>query len=162
NIHNIEFVYGIGLKDRLSEVGIKGINLSDIHEDILFDRSWNSNDISRRCLPNLKGKYIPYFKHLSRAGFLVNGKIPDGIDVPEFTSEFIKVVNSVSLERFYPSEQYLRHKDDVNMKFNSLDELLKANTDFHRLVYIPILQPEKINLESLEGYLKEKKDLVRD
>ena len=69
-----------------------------------INKNWNSKLISTLCLPNLNGTYIPYFKHLSKAGFLTNNKIIDDIDVTEFSPGFIKTVNAVKFENFYPSK----------------------------------------------------------
>lgn len=163
NLHNAEFVYGVGLKDKFSEVGIKGVELVDVLEDLIIDNKWNSNLISTLCLPNLNGKYIPYFKHLSKAGFLLDKKIPEDIDIAEFSPEFIATVNSISVEDFYPSKNYQKHKDSINAKYKSLEELLNDDkVPLHQLVYIPLLNPEKINLIILENYLKTNIKLLRD
>lgn len=163
NLHNAEFVYGVGLKDKFSAVGIKGVELVDVLDDIVEDKNWNSKLISTLCLPNLNGTYIPYFKHLSKAGFLTNNKIIDDIDVTEFSPGFIKTVNAVKFENFYPSKNYQKHKDAINKKYSSLKELLDDNkVQLHQLVYTPLLSPEKIDITVLEEYLKKNKKLLRD
>ena len=163
NLHNAEFVYGVGLKDKFSAVGIKGVELVDVLEDIVEDKSWNSQLISTLCLPNLHGTYIPYFKHLSKGGFLTNNKITDDTDVTEFSPEFIKVVNSIKIENFYPSKNYQKHKGSFNTKYKTLKELLDGNkVPLHQLVYTPLLSPEKIDLETLEDYLVKNKKLLHD
>ncbi|MDV3628486.1 hypothetical protein CMU78_09390 [Elizabethkingia anophelis] len=163
NIHNAEFVYGVGLRDRFSEVGIKGVELIDVLEDVIEDKAWNSNLISTLCLPNLNGKYIPYFKHLKLSGFLVNGKIHDDIEVPEFSPEFINTVNEIKFENFYPSKTYQKHKSEINKKYNSLQDLLNEyQKPLHQFVYIPLLSPEKIDIDLLEKHLIENKKYLRD
>lgn len=163
NLHKAEFVYGVGLKEKFSEVGIKGVELIDVIEDILEDKKWNSQLISKLCLPNLNAKYIPYFKHLSKAGYLTDKKINENIDVTEFSPEFIKTVNEVKVEDFYPSKTYQKHKTTINNKYNSLTELLNDNDDpLHQLVYIPLLAPNKIELNVLDDYLKNNQHILKD
>ncbi|VXC43920.1 SIR2 family protein [Chryseobacterium sp. 8AT] len=163
NLHNAEFVYGVGLKDKFSAVGIKGVELIDVLEDIIKDNKWNSNLMSKLCLPNLNGKYIPYFKHLSIAGVLINNEIAEDIDIPEFSPEFISKVNSIKVEDFYPSKNYQKHKELINDKYQTLQELLDDNNvALHQLVYIPLLDPEKIDLAVLESYLQNNIKLLRD
>src|SRR5690606_21420585 len=83
NIHKAEFVYGVGIKDKLSDIGVKGIELKDVHKDIINDCNWNSDSISKLCLPHLQlsARFVPYFKHLRTAGYLnVYGQIDDTVD----------------------------------------------------------------------------------
>lgn len=163
NLHNAEFVYGVGLKDKFSEVGIKGVELIDVLADIIDDNKWNSKLISTLCLPNLNAKYIPYFKHLSVAEVLIDNKIPEDTDIPEFSPEFINTVNSIKVEDFYPAKSYQKHKGLINEKYKTLKELLDdKDVELHQLVYIPLLTPDKIDLIVLEDYLKKNKKLLRD
>jgi hypothetical protein len=163
NLHNAEFVYGVGLKDKFAEVGIKGIDLKDVLADSIISRNWNPKKISELCLPYLNGKYIPYFKYLKNAGFInEEGRIDEDIDVAEFSPEFIKKVNDVTLECFYPAAGYIKKLEVVNEKYNSFKELRENEDNLHILVYTPLLDIEKINLEDLLEYLKENIDLLND
>ncbi|MFH6999417.1 SIR2 family protein [Flavobacterium sp. FlaQc-57] len=155
-LHNAEFVYGVGLKDKFAEVGIKGIELKDILTDTINSREWDAVKISQLCLPYLNGKYIPYFKHLRNAGFLnENSKIDEDNDTTEFSPGFIKKVNEVQIESFYPSANYIRKKDEINAIFQSFNELKETGNHLHVLVYTPLLFVDKINLEHLRQYLDE-------
>src|SRR5690606_35088102 len=114
NVHKAEFVYGIGIKDKLSDIGIKGIGLRDVHEDIINDRNWNSDRICKLCLPHLQltAKFIPYFKHLRKAGYLnEDGVLDDALEIAEFPPSFIDKVNGIKRQDFYPPSTYARKQD---------------------------------------------------
>lgn len=161
NIHNAEFVYGVGLKDRFAEVGIKGIELKDVLSDSIKTREWDPSKISQLCLPYLNGKYIPYFKHLRTAGYLnENGKIDEDTEVTEFSPEFIKKVNEVDIESFYPSLSYKRKKTEINKTFNSFSDLIATDNQLHILLYTPLLSVEKLNLNELKVYLEKNINLL--
>jgi hypothetical protein len=155
NLHNAEFVYGVGLKDRFAEVGIKGIELKDVLIDSIVSREWDAIKISQLCLPYLNGKYIPYFKHLKKAGYLnENCKIDEDTEITEFSPEFIKKVNSVKIESFYPSASYTRKKDEINETYKSFSELKNTDNQLHILLYTPLLSIEKLEQDKLNEYLE--------
>ena len=166
NIHKAEFVYGVGIKDKLSDIGVKGIALRDVHEDIINDRGWNSESISKLCLPHLQlnARFVPYFKHLRGSGFLNNeGKLDESIEVVEFSPLFINKVNSISREHFLPSQTYARKAEEINSKYNSIKELIvDLTTPLHQLVYIPLLNDDKIDLIELNEYLADNMHLLGD
>lgn len=166
NIHNAEFVYGIGIKDKLSDIGIKGIELKDILSDIIIDKKWNSVSISRLCLPpmQLHAKFIPYFKHLQNGKFLnKHGQINEDTEITEFSPEFISTVNSVNREDFYPNQSYLKKKDEINQKHNSVEDIIKSfDNDLHHLVFISLLDDDKIDLAQLEKVLLDKQQLLNN
>lgn len=152
---DVQFVYGIGLKDRLAEHGVKGISLRDLLNDILNDNGWNANKICRMVLPNQSARYIPYFKYLSKAGFLdENGNIPSDSPVREFTPNFIDTINQIGQSDFLPSESYCRKGSEINETYSSLEELLSAEDLYHACIYIPLLDVKKVNLDHLEVYLR--------
>ncbi len=159
NIHNVEFVYGVGLREKFSEVGIKGIEIRDVLRDVIVDQKWNPDKISRMLLPNLNAKYAPYFKYLKGAGYLNSeGRLPEDIDVKEFTPYFIKKVNSISIETFAPAESYKKKQAEINQKYKSFKELKEDCEFLHVLMYTPLLLVSKINLDDLGGFLKSNLD----
>lgn len=156
---NVEFVYGIGLKDRLSEVGIKGITNRDIFRDILINNDWNSSKISKLLLPTLPGKYFPRFKYLRNSGFLNDsGEIDENTEIKEFTPGFIKATNQITHLTFESPAPYKNKREEINKKYNSFDELVKDNEYLHIIMYAPLLDLNKINLESLFKFLKSNLD----
>jgi len=163
NLHNAEFVYGVGLKDRFAEVGIKGIELKDVLSESIISRGWDASKISQLCLPFLNGKYIPYFKHLKSAGYLnENGKIAEDNEINEFSPEFIKKVNEVKIANFYPSASYSRKKTEINQTYESFLDLIATKNQLHILLYTPLLSFEKINIDKLQQYLEDNIELLND
>lgn len=164
NIHKAEFVYGVGIKDKLSDIGIKGIGLKDVHEDIIKDKGWNSESIAKLCLTHqqLTARFIPYFKHLKNAGFLnEQGKIDDGIDVVEFSPSFINKVNSITRNDFFPAQNYAKKEDEINGRYNSIEQLVTdLPIPLHQLVYIPLLKEDKIDLLYFGDYLEKNMHLL--
>lgn len=161
--HDAEFVYGVGLKDKFAEVGIRGIEFKDVLYDAIESRGWDSFKISTLCLPFLTGKYIPYFKHLVNAKLLnEHGKIDEDNDIAEFTPDFIKKVNSVKIENFYPAKSYVRKKAEINSTYKTFNELKETNNHLHILFYTPLLSIEKIDLEELKRYLEEKIEFLEN
>lgn len=159
---NIEFVYGIGLMNRLSEIGIKGITAQDVLRDIIIDKGWDSNKISRHFLPLRKNGYIPYFKHLKQGGFLdENGKLDENNKVKEFNKAFINKINGISQSSFEPSAMsYKNKRAEINQNYASFEELQKSNNLFHTLIYTPLLEENKINLQALGKFLKANLDTL--
>ena len=155
NDRDVEFVYGVGLKEKFSEVGIKGISNRDIYRDIIHDNKWDAEKISRLLLPTLKAKYFPPFKYLTQGNFLDEaGKIDENSDVIEFTPAFIEKINSISDKTFEPPASYKGKRSEVNQKYSSFDELVADCEFLHIIMYTPILEPSKINLDSLKAFLK--------
>tara|TARA_A100000171_G_scaffold45878_1_gene50107 strand:+ start:2822 stop:4387 length:1566 start_codon:yes stop_codon:yes gene_type:complete len=155
NRENVEFVYGVGLKQRFSEVGITGIDTRDLYRDIILDNKWDANKISKLLLPTLTTKYYPPFKYLRQANFLtVEGVLDTESDVKEFTPKFIEKINSIELSNFQPAASYSSKKAEINEKYSSFEELQSDCEFFHVLMFTPLLEPSKINLESLKTFLK--------
>ncbi|MDT0685574.1 SIR2 family protein [Autumnicola psychrophila] len=165
DVHNAEFVYGVGLRDKLSEKGIKGLELVDILTDAVIPQNYNPEKIAKLSLPYLAttATYIPYFKHLREGNFLNN---EDGIDeesdIKEFSPGFIGKVNALSLEDFKPKGSYLRKEYIINEKYASFDELKNDCELYHTLIYTPLLQVDKIDLKDLIEFLQENVELLND
>lgn len=168
DIHNAEFVWGIGLKGKLAEQGVKGIELKDLLKDVVLNNNnWNSDTISCLALPPLSkaGTYVPYFKFLRLAKYLDNNnKISTTTEVVEFTPTFISKVNGICQSSFAPSDTYKKKVNDINTKYNSFTELWSdcESNDLHILVYTPLLNLDKINPDELCSYLTKKINLVED
>ena len=151
---DVQFVYGIGLKDRLAEHGVKGINLRDLLKDILISNDWNPSKICRMVLTNQSARYIPYFKYLKTSGFLNgDGNIPEDSPIREFNPEFISKVNAIKQQDFFPSQSYARKIDEINSTYSSLQELIDSQDLLHVCMYTPLLEINKIDLTVLKNYL---------
>jgi hypothetical protein len=98
---------------------------------------------------------------LKNAGFInLDGKIDEDIDIKEFSPEFIKKVNDVTLESFYPSVSYVRKRDEINETYESFNDLRVTENQLHILLYTPLLNVDKIHLDHLKQYLDEKIELL--
>jgi len=167
DLHKADFVWGIGLRDKLAEHGIKGIELKDILRDVVMDdnANWSSTTVAKLGLPamSVRGRFVPYFKYLRKAGLLNDENLIDtNSDIIEFSPEFISTVNNISRNDFLPPENYRRKIDEINDKFHSFASLKKecAQNDLHMMMYIPLLSPEKLPIEEFGQYLREKIELL--
>lgn len=169
DIYKAEFVWGIGLRDKLAEHGIKGIELKDILKDVVLDNrsNWSPLTVAKLGLPVMatRGRFIPYYKYLRNAGLLnQNNEIDINSEVVEFTPEFISKINSIGRDDFLPSEIYQRKKEEINQQYDSFTSLKQAcaENDLHMMMYIPLLSSEKLTVDEFGEYLKEKIDLIED
>lgn len=163
DIHNAEFVWGIGLRDKLAMLGLKGIELKDILKDVVLNNiedRWGPATISKILLPAMamNATYVPYFKYLRKAKLLnENGKIEENTEILEFTPSFIEKVNNIKSENFYPSLSYKNKKDEINNKYKSFSDLIKdcGDNHLHIMMYTPLLSLDKINTADLKKYLED-------
>lgn len=163
DLEKIQFVYGFGIKENLSLLGVKGVNSRDLLQDIINeDLQIDPQSLCLSALPIFQGKYIPYFKYL-RLGNLLdeNGNIPINDETNELSPAFIDKINNVKIEDFYPY-QYLSKIDYINETYNSINELVAGETEDHANIYIPLLKIEKIDIEELLNYLKDRKLKTED
>jgi hypothetical protein len=152
----VEFFYGVGLKVQLSMVGVKGLRMHDLLIDVVTkSKNYEPTSIAKYALPGILGKYIPYFKYLRLANILdESGQIPNNDEIIEFIPAFIDKVNSITVENFFPSGSYLNKKEEINLKYNSIEELIATEDMAHALIYISLLSLEKINLDALLAFIK--------
>ena len=169
NIHKAEFVWGIGLKDKLAEKGIKGIELKDILRDVVLNNhtDWLPLAIAKLALPAMamRCRFIPYYKYLRNAGLLnQDGKIDVNSEIVEFSPGFIAKVNNIDRSDFLPSSSYQRKRDEINSQYDSIMALRQAckDNDLHMMMYIPLLSEEKISIDEFGDYLNQKINLIED
>lgn len=70
---DIEFVIGMGVKDRFSKYGYLGIRYDDILEDIVLNnKDYNPEILINDALPEVLKKcyYTPYYKYLNKANYI--------------------------------------------------------------------------------------------
>jgi hypothetical protein len=152
---NGEFVYGIGIREQIHTKGIKGIDARDLMRDVILDTGLPAADVCKLVLATTNNQYMPYFKHLSQAGYLdENGNVQLRADVPEFTRAFVAKVNKIDITSFYPSSSYRNKSTETNSRYASIQDLTgREKMPIRQLMYIPLLSPEKIDLEQLRIYL---------
>lgn len=151
----VEFFYGIGLKEQLSMVGVKGLGMQDLLEDCI---SANINieplSIVKNVLPTIQGKYIPYFKYLRNSNLLnENGEIPTNDETIELSPNFISKINNIKIKNFYPSGSYLNKKEEINKKYDSFKKLISVEDTTHAIIYTSLLDPNKIPLDELFAFI---------
>lgn len=154
----VQFVYGFGIKENLSSLGIKGVSSRDLLLDVINqDLKIDHGALCKAALPTIQGKYLPYFKYLRLANLLdENGNIPINDETNEISPALIDKINAIKIEDFYPVSQYLSKKESINQKYNSVNNLIAGETEEHAMIYIPMLDIENINSDELLDYLKNK------
>ena len=169
DIHKAEFVWGIGLRDKLAEHGIKGVDLKDLLKDVVLNDhpNWNPETIAKLALPTLsmRGRFIPYYKYLRTAHLLDrNNEIDANSEVVEFTPDFITKVNRITRNDFLPPESYQRKKDEVNGLYGSFNDLLQGCGDnaLHIMMYTPLLSAHKLPTDELGDYLRKNIELINN
>jgi hypothetical protein len=169
DIHKAEFVWGVGLRDKLAEQGVKGIELKDILKDIILNDNskWDSSTVAKLALPMMaiNSTYVPYFKYLRKANLLNSeGKINEDTEILEFTPSFINKVNSVKVKNFYPAKCYAKKEIEINETYASFSELKNncKDNNLHIMMYTPLLSSNKIDPEDLRLYIEENINLIED
>ncbi|PXY42267.1 hypothetical protein DMB65_03285 [Flavobacterium cheongpyeongense] len=158
DIEKVQFVYGFGIKENLSSLGIKGVSSRDLLLDVINqDLQIDHGALCKAALPTIQGKYLPYFKYLRLANLLdENGNIPINDETNELSPALIDKINAIKIEDFHPVSQYLSKKESINQKYNSVNNLIAGETEEHAMIYIPMLDIENINSDELLNYLKNK------
>jgi len=163
DLEKVQFVYGFGIKENLSLLGIKGVTSRDLLLDVINNNLNVSPTALLTAIPNLQGKYFPYFKYLRLANLLdEKGNIPENDETKELSPAFIERANKISVENFYPPGTYQTKKDSVNEKYKSILELIEGESEEHAALFIPLLDYSKIDPDELLKYLKEKEFKIED
>jgi len=156
NQNNVEFVYGVGIMDKLSKVGIKKLSVDDLIKDFLFDENkYNCKDICFEWFPEQKSvKYIPFFKYLKNADLINSNKKLKANN--KFTTDFINKISKINLEYFTPNDSYMKKKEEIIKKYENLDQIFNDENlkDINKYIYPLLLEPKKIDLDLLKKFLK--------
>lgn len=107
NIDDIEVVFGIGIIGKLGETGYKGIELSEVFEDLILDnKKFDPKNLLEITISSLPSgiKYVPVFKSLRKLGISNEKTYNDsGIDVDRFIKknldEFV-VKNGTACDKY--------------------------------------------------------------
>lgn len=163
DLEKVQFVYGFGIKESLSLLGVKGVNSRDLLLDVINNNLAIDPNALLSVIPNLQGKYFPYFKYLRLANLLdENGDIPANDETKELSPAFIESANQIEIENFYPTISYQSKKKYINDKYNSINELTIGESDDHATLFIPLLDLQKIDPEHLLNYLQSKNLKIED
>ncbi|PWJ51834.1 SIR2-like protein [Dyadobacter jejuensis] len=158
DLKKVEFFFGIGTREKLGKVGVKGLKQQDLLDDIIVpNTNFDSLVICRDLLPEINGVFFPCFKYLRDADLLDHdGNLVH--DVIPFTDKFIKKINSINQESFYPGSSYDRHAYDFNTKYHTLEELILNENNVQAMIHIPLLDEEKIDLNVLLKFISDNYD----
>lgn len=143
----VEFVIGVGIKERLSEKGYEPISLRDIMEDILLDnKHFNAKALIDTTIVNYlrNTKYVPVFKYLSDLKITTQEKyVASGLKlrcISEFkTSDF----RNAAYSRFFVRECR-------SLTFEEIVDKYPADKAAQLLPFIPW---KDINAEKLKEFL---------
>lgn len=157
---NIEVVFGVGTIATISEVGYKGIKVTDLFKDLIFDENALKPKNVLRVIPELyKGsiKYIPIFKYLRKAKyFSVDGNL---IRQEELNTKVIEL-SERNYESFQPSEYYRKKRDEVLKQDSGVKEIWEKYDLRQALNYIPLLAIDRISIDELGDILRKNIDLI--
>lgn len=156
--NNAEFVYGIGIMDKLAKVGIKGLKIDNLIRDVVFDDGkWDSKDICNELLiPFKSGKQnVPYFKYLKTANLLDKNNKLNSLENVDFTKKIDKIIKS-SIKYFEPTSQILKKKNDVIKNYDSFSIIFNDTNlnNVYKYTYPMLINPKETDLQSLEAFLK--------
>lgn len=154
DLEKVQFVYGFGIKENLSMMGIKGVSGRDLLLDVVYNNlQIDPLQLSKNAIPEISG-FIPYFKYLRGANLLdQEGNIVNNDQTEMFTPAHIEKVNSITNENFHPVRNYLLKKEAINEKYNSVKELVEGESMEHSIIYIPLLDIEKISSAELHNFI---------
>lgn len=155
DLEKVQFVYGFGIKENLSMMGIKGVSGRDLFLDVVYKNlNVDPLQLSKNAIPSMPG-FIPYFKYLREGNLLdENGKILNSDETKELTPAYIEKINAIKVEKFYPVSNYLTKKESINEKYKSVEELVDSESFQHSIIYIPLLDIDKISSEELLIFIK--------
>ncbi|MDA0919861.1 MAG: hypothetical protein O2945_12400 [Planctomycetota bacterium] len=151
-----ELVFGFGLKERIARVGIKGLSMIDLLMDAINDRSYDADAIVSDLLPALPGKYIPYFKHLDEAKFLLRSGDLSSPARESLAEALIRKIDSIDRTTFFPGGSYDAWQERVNDEYKSIKDILAADGETlnHRFIYVLLLNDRNIRLTDLAMFLR--------
>lgn len=148
----VEVVYGVGLKAALNGIGYRGLQRSDIVDDVAFeDKGYDSKEVLEIALPQLlKGRtLLPVFKYLRGAG-RIQGDVVDttGLDGRVARAAIAK------LEDFC-SAGYRGRRVEINASYASIATVVTKEGVDRAVHLIALLDRAKINLEALLEFIRQ-------
>ncbi|MDK7665883.1 SIR2 family protein [Cytobacillus oceanisediminis] len=151
----LEFVYGVGISDKLGLIGYKGISPDELFIGVIQDvKKWNYDQIVLETLPEALriDRFIPVFKYFSLCDIAYEDLDPK-----------IQANLQIRYSRLLSKEQE-RMRDYVREKFTSIEELEENFGDrIHRVFeLIPLLKTENIDKEYLREFIAKHLDLLNE
>lgn len=148
----IQVVYGVGVAERLGQIGYRPIKIENLLEDAVFNqRQFNAEQVIRYTLPDLLqgSKNVPVFKYLREAGYF-----------GEATKEIKKLPPKVQQAMketpvtFAPKESPKKRKEVQTLQCG-IAQLVKHYDRNHCLLFIHLLDAARLDTEELGSFLRQ-------
>lgn len=150
---DVDVVFGIGMRAKLSSVGLVGLRRDDLIDDVVGDRSsYPAKGIVDESLPHilsLPGN-VPVHKYLRGAGVLDrSGNIKKSADVsPKIVKMAEKIANGLPA-----SAEHRRRAPQVLKTIHSLDDLIAAEGVAGVFNWATCMDPDDIDPDELRAFL---------
>lgn len=150
---DVDIVFGVGMRARLSSVGLVGLTRDDLIDDIVGDRnSYPAQGIIDESLPHILSfpGSVPVHKYLRAVGVLDrNGKIKKSANV---TAKVEKMAQKIA--DGMPASAALKKKaPEVLKSIHSVDELIAAEGVSGVFSYATYMPPDDIDTDDLRKFL---------
>ncbi|CAN1505642.1 SIR2-like domain containing protein [Fimbriimonadaceae bacterium] len=158
DLANADFVIGVGVQDKLNQVGYTGLGRDDLFRFVLYGGEYDASMILSNVVPNLaKGKVsCPVFRFLNESGRITD----TGIDTSDL-SAILKTLSEYSSDKYIQND-YRRHKEHINANASNLNDVISQHGENGALYRIALLAPEKLDLDSLCQFLKDVEPKIRE
>ena len=151
-LDKIQAVFGVGAAE-MFEYGYRSVSAADIFKDILSDKTtFDVDKLLTLTFPEIfrSAGYIPIRKYLKMKGI---ASVDDIRGVyTTFDSRLVAKLKRISFNNLMPAASYVAHKPDVN-KLLSFKELTANYDNWHVLLYVHLLDHDKIDLNDLREFL---------
>lgn len=148
---NVRFVIGVGVANKLGEIGYEPIPIKLLYEEIVTGAQAFSYEKITQSLPTLfrVDRYIPFFKFVAYSGIPyseLDDRVKRRLNVS--SDDFITMTNKRKI-----------HK--IRAKCNSIEDLIELYEDIDKVIdYIPLLGQDKISQETLREFIVENLEIL--
>lgn len=153
-IDELEVVVGFGNISKLQDRGLIGLKGKDLMEDILFDKlpKQNYQEIVEKVLPQIirQNVFIPFFKYQK---FVNNLNEDNSLKLWE-SNNFTLIRSSTITIEDYRAESNKTRITNLVQKYGSLSSMIADSKPIHTIQWIPFLEKDKIDKETLRDFLK--------
>lgn len=154
HIENVDVVFGVGMEERLSGRGYRGLDRFDLLMDVLASASqYDPERIVSEALPTLLRRpgNIPIFRYLREGGYLrQDGALKASTTVNDDVRERVRTARD-RLQT--PVSVRSRGERLLGEAGGSFTELSRSNTPVDTLQFLPLVPRSSVDLDELRGYL---------
>lgn len=148
---DVEVVFGVGIKQSLSNVGYRGLRRWELMDDIIYDNfGLDPERVLWESVPGLtvSNAYVPVYKYLRGAGFFAeDGGLEDLSGLPS-------VIDFQATRDLHVSEQHRGIAQRTLARVQGIRELEEQQGADAVLNYGMLLEDEKVVVEELRDFLK--------